>query len=70
MKFEKFFYVLDANEQKYNLEFDKVVDSKTNTDKAAFIKEQSSIGPVLVYCDEPLTKELLTLECNTLTMDH
>jgi hypothetical protein len=40
MKFEKYFYVLDAAEQKIKLDFDKVIDASTIQDKVAFIKEQ------------------------------
>ena len=29
MKFEKLYYVLDADEQKYSCEFDKVIDLKS-----------------------------------------
>jgi hypothetical protein len=50
--------------------FDETSKAATLQDKATFIKEQSALGPVLVYCNEDFLEELRALNLTLLVIDH
>jgi hypothetical protein len=66
-EFQRFHYSLnDAAIAEVSFEVDETVQCETLEEKAQFIKERATQGPVHVYCDPPLTEPLITAGCSPL----
>jgi len=55
LKFHKYSYLLDNQNIVVDLTFDEVITCSSAIEKAAYIKECSRGGPVLVFCSADLT---------------
>lgn len=70
-EFQLFHYSLDGVDvAEVSLQVDETVQRETLEEKAQFIKGRATQGPVYVYCDPPLTEQLITAGCSPLIVNE